>query len=521
MEHAALERSRQLISPRKARISNGVNRRQFLNLAAASAAAALLPSAGCKSQTRVAASSKSRKIGTSLGMAQPNIIFIMVDDLGPEWLSCCGGEEMKTPNLDRLAEGGMLFNNAYSMAQCTPTRATLLTGQYPFRHGWVNHWDVPRWGAGCHFDPGHNITFARILKTAGYATAAAGKWQINDFRVQPDAMQQHGFDEHCMWTGYETNNPPSAKRYWDPYIHTKAGSRTYKGKFGTDVFADFLIDFMKRHKDGPMMLYFPMCLTHGPLTNTPLDPDAQGNIERHKAMVRYTDHAVGRLVKALDELNIRNNTIIFFTTDNGTAKSIRARMNGRLVRGGKATIGEPGVRAPFIVNCPGLVPAGVRTDALTDFTDIFPTFAELAGAGIPADVILDGRSIAKLLLGKADDSPRDWIMAMGFGAAKLADGRVVGAKECADRVVRNKRYKLWLLDGKPAKLFDLPADPAETNNLIDSKAPNVIAARKKLEAVARSFPKKDGAPKYDPTPPQPWDVKPERFKKKKIKKPGK
>jgi len=488
-----------------------LNRRQFLNLTAASAAAVLLPSAGCQRQT----------LRRTKSVRQPNIIFIMVDDLGPEWLSCYGGQELKTPNLDKLAEGGMQFSNAYSMAQCTPTRATLLTGQYPFRHGWVNHWDVPRWGAGCHFDPKHNITFARILKTAGYATAAAGKWQINDFRVQPDVMQQHGFDEHCMWTGYETQNPPSAKRYWDPYIHTKAGSQTYKGKFGTDVFVDFLIDFMKRHKASPMMLYFPMCLTHGPLTNTPLDPDAQGNIERHKAMVRYTNQAVGRLVKALDELNIRNNTIIFFTTDNGTAKKISARMNGRLVRGGKATIGEPGVRAPFIVNCPGLVPAGVRTDALTDFTDMLPTFAELAGARIPRDIILDGRSIAKLILGKADDSPRDWIMAMGFGAAKLADGRVVGAKECADRVVRNKRYKLWLLDGKPAKLFELPADPAETNNLIDSKVPNVIAARKKLEAVARSFPKKDGTPKYDPTPPQPWDKKPNLSKKKKLKKPGK
>ena len=495
----------------KTRVDN-LNRRQFLNLVAGGTAAALIPSTGCKSQPRVAASKPK-----ALGMAQPNILFIMVDDLGPEWLSCYGGEEMKTPNIDNLAEGGMQFSNAYSMAQCTPTRATLLTGQYPFRHGWVNHWDVPRWGAGCHFDPKHNITFARVLKNAGYVTAAAGKWQINDFRVQPDAMQQHGFDEHCMWTGYESQNPPSANRYWDPYINTKKGSRTYKGKFGTDVFVDFLIDFMKRNKSKPMMLYFPMCLTHGPLTNTPLDPDAKDKIERHKAMVRYTDHAVGRLVKALDELNIYENTIIFFTTDNGSAGGISARMNSRLVKGGKATIGEPGVRVPFIVNCPGLVSAGVRTDALTDFTDMFPTFAELAAAKIPTDVVIDGRSIAKLILGKADDSTRDWIMAMGFGPAKLADGRVVPVKQFADRVVRDKRYKLWLLDGKPAKLFDLIADPAETNNLLESSDPAVSAARKKLEAVTRSFPKKDAAPKYDPTPPRPWDKKPNPSKKKKPK----
>ena len=126
---------------------------------------------------------------SAAAVERPNIIFIMVDDLGPEWIGCYGGRELKTPHIDALAAGGMRFTNAYSMPQCTPTRATLLTGQYPFRHGWCNHWDVPRWGAGCHFDPRHNLTFARVLKPAGYKTAIAGKWQINNLRRQPDALQ--------------------------------------------------------------------------------------------------------------------------------------------------------------------------------------------------------------------------------------------------------------------------------------------------------------------------------------------
>ena len=100
---------------------------------------------------------------------KPNIIFIMVDDLGPEWISCYGARDIRTQNIDRLAEQGMRFTNAYSMPKCTPTRATLLTGQYPFRHGWIGHWDVPRWGAGCHFDWKHNISFAQVMKQAGYA----------------------------------------------------------------------------------------------------------------------------------------------------------------------------------------------------------------------------------------------------------------------------------------------------------------------------------------------------------------
>ena len=212
---------------------------------------------------------------------KPNILFIMLDDLGKEWVSCYGAEDIKTPNVDKLAATGIQFSNAYSMPQCTPTRATLMTGQYPFRHGWVNHWDVPRWGGGCHFDPERNASIARVMKSAGYATAIAGKWQVNDFRVQPEVLVQLGFDDYCMWTGFEGDNPPSAERYWDPYIYTKGGSRTYQGQFGEDIFSDFLIDFMKKHKNDPMFLYYPMCLPHGPFTSTPSEPDV---VEKYDAI---------------------------------------------------------------------------------------------------------------------------------------------------------------------------------------------------------------------------------------------
>ena len=160
---------------------------------------------------------------------KPNILLILADDLGKEWIGSYGAEDIKTPCLDQLAQTGLQFDNFYSTPQCTPSRVCLFTGQYPFHNGWVNHWDVPRWGGGAHFDWNENPSIARLMQTAGYKTVAAGKWQVNDFRVQPEAMIFHGFDNYCMWTGYEAGNPASARRYWNPSIHTKTGSKTYDG----------------------------------------------------------------------------------------------------------------------------------------------------------------------------------------------------------------------------------------------------------------------------------------------------
>jgi arylsulfatase A-like enzyme len=465
-----------------------LNRRNFIKLVGLGVSAGALPNLA-----RGAAASKNS--------GKPNILFVMVDDLGKEWIKCCGADGIETPNIDALAAGGMRFTNAYSMPQCTPTRTTLLTGQYPCRTGWVNHWDVPRWGVG-YFDWKHYTTFARVLRDAGYSTAAAGKWQINDFRLVPDAMDKHGFDQWCMWTGYETGMKASGKRYADAYINTREGSKAYTGKFGPDVYTDFLIEFMKTHKDKPMMLYFPMALTHGPLTNTPDEPKASN---KHKAMVRYTDKLVGRLVKAIDDLKIRERTIVIFTTDNGSGGGQSGVLNGRKVRGGKGKESEAGCCEPFIVNCPGMVPKGV-TDALTDFTDMLPTFAELGGVKLPGKFPVDGKSIAKVMLGKAKDSSRQWIMALGHGAAKLDKDGVRGQVDFATRVIRDKQFKVWVDKNRSIiRLHDLKADPFEEKNLLDSTNDAHKASIKKFQTVLDALPEKDARPKYDPRKANSWD----------------
>lgn len=441
-------------------------------------------------------------------IVRPNILLILVDDLGKEWIGAYGADGIQTPHIDALARTGMKFENAYSMAQCTPSRIAMLTGQYPYRNGWINHWDVPRWGVA-YFDWERYTTFARILRDGGYATAAAGKWQVNDFRLEPRAMERHGFDEWSMWTGYETGNPPSAERYQDPYIHTTDGSRTYDGRFGPDVFTEFLIDFMVRHRNEPMLLFYPMVLTHGPLVPTPDEPDVVGKRARHEAMVRYTDSLVGRLVSALEELGLRERTIVIFTTDNGSSRAITGSRGGVAVPGAKAMTNEAGLAQPFIVNGPGRVPEGVVSRALTDFTDVLPTLAELAGVPVPTEHPVDGVSLAPVIVGRSETSPREWILGMGHGPAVLTGKGVRPRCPFTPRVIRDERYKAWVdSQRRIVRLHDLEADPWERRNLLESQAPPAVLGF--FNRIVEGWPRTDAWPRYRPRNPNPWDEAPTR-----------
>lgn len=437
---------------------------------------------------------------------KPNILFILLDDLGKEWISAYGAEEIKTPNIDEMAKTGMQFSNFYSMPQCTPTRMCFMTGQYPFRSGWVNHWDVPRWGAGCHYDWTKNPSVARVMRNGGYKTAVTGKWQVNDFRVQPEAMVHHGFDEYCMWTGYEAGNPPSGKRYWDPYIHTKEGSKTHEGKFGEDIFSDFLIDFMKKNSAEPMFMYYAMCLPHGPFVTTPLEPDVNSNIDKHKAMVRYVDFILGKLLKSLEEMGLREKTLVILTTDNGSGGNIIGKRDGRMVRGGKAKTTENGINGPFIANWPGTIQAGQLNSTLCDVSDLLPTFADLGGAKLPTEHQFDGVSFADVLRGESNQGPRRWIMAMGGqNNAKRTEKGVENMWYYRDRVIRDERFKLWVSpEKKPVKLVDLSQDFYETENLINNPEYDNIV--KKLFAAVEDNLPKDNDPIYVPLKEQSWDI---------------
>lgn len=442
----------------------------------------------------------------------PNFIFIMVDDLGKEWFPSYGATEIKTPNIDQLVSKSIKFNNVYSMPQCTPSRVALMTGQYPYTNGWVNHYDVPRWGHGVNFDADKNPSFAKALQQNGYKTCVAGKWQINDFRIEPNVMKKAGFDEFCMWTGYESGNKPSDKRYWDPYIYTKSGSKTYKGAFGPDIFSDYIIDFMSENKDNPFCVYYPMVLTHSPFVPTPHEPNVTTKYEKHRAMVRYTDFIIEKITKSLVDLDIMDNTYLIFTTDNGTSPSIIGKRDSVYVRGGKAFLTENGINSPFIVSTPDK--KHFETDALVDFTDVLPTLLDLAGIENDSGFRQDGHSFAKVLKGEEQKSERGWILSMGGLPARINEkGYMENSHGFRDRVLRTETHKVYVDSLQHIhQLYDMKNDPYELTNLIEEENLQEVVAYFK-EVLEQEIPAKDNNASYTKTKGLLTDVNPEFLNK--------
>jgi arylsulfatase A-like enzyme len=244
---------------------------------------------------------------------------------------------------------------------------------------------------------------------------------------------------------------------------------------------------------------------------TPAQPDIGDDEDaRYRAMVEYGDHAVGQLTALIDELGLRDDTIIIVTGDNGSPKARQATMNGRTVKGGKSETSENGIAVPFVVRWPARIAGGQSTDTLVDFTDMLPTFAGLAGAELPSKHVIDGQSLAPYLRGETDDGPRTWIMSMGGkNQAAVSDAGIENQYVFRDRVIRDGRFKLYIAatpERTPEKLIDLIADPDEAVDLLGSNDPDVSEALARLLEVAASFPERDNDPRYMHRAANDWDV---------------
>jgi arylsulfatase A len=380
--------------------------------------------------------------GSAADARRPNIILIMADDLGYECIGANGCESYQTPHLDKLAAGGMRFENCFVQPLCTPTRVQLMTGMYNVRN-YIQFGLLDR----------DATTFAHPFKQAGYATAVVGKWQLGRGKKLP---QRFGFDEALLWQ--HTRRPP---RYANPGLELNGVGRDFtNGEYGPKLINDFALDFITRHKDTPFFLYYPMMLTHNPYPPTPdspawdptADSDKVGDDPKHFAdMVVYMDKMIGRLVAKLDELGIRDNTLILFLGDNGTGRAITTKFRGQSYPGGKGGTNTRGMHVPLIANWPGRVPAGRVSDDLIDSTDFFPTICDAAGVEVPTSLTIDGRSFWPQLQGQSGE-PREWLYTW---YAKN------GGPRAKFEFARSKNLKLY----RDGRVFDLRSDPFEEHAL--------------------------------------------------------
>ena len=390
----------------------------------------------------------------------PNIVLIMADDMGYECLGANGGADYKTPFLDSLAGDGMRFEHAHSQPICTPSRVKIMTGVSNLRN-------YIRFGL---LDP-RATTFGNLIEKAGYKTCIAGKWQLQGGFEGPNKF---GFDEYCLW---QLTRRPC--RYPNPGVEVNGKQIDYSnGEYGPEVVSDYLCDFMDRNKEGPFLAYYPMILPHWPFQPTPESkdwdpaetkewPKGKWNKPHFQDMVAYVDKMVKKVVTKLNDLGIRENTLVIFTCDNGTYVGITSKMiDGTIIKGGKGSMPDAGNRVPFIANWPGTIKPGQVKQDVIDFSDLLPTLCDAAGAKIPANLKIDGRSFLPLLRGDKYAS-REWIY--------MWYARNGGPK--GQEFTRDQRYKLY----RTGKFYDVSKDPLEHNPLPeDARKGSARAAHEKL-----------------------------------------
>ncbi|MBS12088.1 MAG: Cerebroside-sulfatase [Gemmatimonadetes bacterium] len=401
---------------------------------------------------------------------KPNIILIFCDDLGYGDLTCYGSEHNRTSRLDQMADEGIRFNDFYVPAPlCTPSRAGLMTGCYPKRvgldYGYRNGTLFPGDPLGLNPD---EITLPRLLKDAGYATKMVGKWHLGD---QPEFLpEQHGFDSYfgIPFSNDMLPDHPRQDVYRFPHLPLLRGDRVVETDPNqaslTENYLRECVSFIQENKDGPFFLYFAHMYVHVPIY-APLTFLQQSQNGPYGAAVEHIDHTTGVILDTLSRLGIDENTLVIFTSDNGS-NGRQGGSNGPL-RGAKGSTWEGGMREPCIARWPGRIPAGRVSSEVATTMDFLPTFSRLAGVEPPTDRNLDGHDIADILLG-------------GEGAVSPYEAFYYYRRNHLN-AVRSADWKLHLDDNL---LYDLSSDIGEEQNLY-SDQPNVVARLNGLADACR------------------------------------
>jgi len=435
-----------------------LNRREFLNLAAGGAAAVVIPSSGCQSEFASAGSAAKKR---------PNIIFIMVDDLGWADLGCYGSKAISTPNIDRMASEGIRFTDAYSGCMvCAPARSVLMTGFH------TGHTSVRSNTGGVPLEDS-DITVAEVLKQAGYRCGGFGKWGLGDVRTS-GVPEKQGFD---VFFGYY--HQIHAHDYWTDYLWRNSEKIDMTGEKGSaERYTHYRIfeqtmDFIRQNKDRPFFCYAPWTPPHGkfqipedePVWAMYKDKEWPKDAKVAAAMDTMVDRHVGELLGLLKELGIDERTVVFFCSDNGAAFRFEGVLDSSgPLRGRKRDMYEGGIRVPMIVRWPGKIRAGQVSEHVWYFADVMPTLAELAGAGKYVPSGIDGISVVPALLGRAEEQKKheylywEWHLYDWSKRENVPNGLMQAVRMGKWKAVRHRSDEAF-------ELYDLEKDVGEENNL--------------------------------------------------------
>lgn len=433
----------------------------------------------------------------------PNIIVVLIDDMGAMDLGCQGSLYFKTPNIDRLASRGVRFTQGYAAcAVCSPTRAAILTGQYPSRLG-ITDWirgdyvkdrrpaelvELPGYTgephqrlacpANVHQLPHEAVTLAERLQSRGYATGYIGKWHLGDEGFLPT---EQGFD--INYGGYGYGQPPS---YFDPYSTRKLprGIPTLvprsRGEYLTDREAAEAVRFIEQNKDQPFYLHLAHHAVHTPIQAKPeligpyRQPDQSEQNAAYAAMVQSVDEAMGRVLQTLEALDLTHRTVIVFTSDNGGLDQDGQPTDNAPLRSGKGFPYEGGLRVPFILSWPGVTEAGTTSAVPVISMDVFATALDAAGLSSDGPA-LDGVSLARLLHRPPESRTLYWY----FPHYRYND---VGPYA----VVREGNAKLiHYFDTEKTELYNLADDPREQHDVSSEQADKVRELSAKLKTWMR------------------------------------
>jgi arylsulfatase A len=411
----------------------------------------------CTSQAKISGSAAGTTVATTVGTTateQPNVILIFADDIGVETVGAYGSEYL-TPQLDAMASQGVRFDNAHATPICTPSRVRLLTGKQSYR----NYIDFEV------LDPKETV-ISEILKTNGYKTLVAGKWQLfGTETIEGTSPEGAGFDEYLVWN---MENSTKGSRYWQPKLIDNGVAKTYaKSEFGPNIVNRRILDFIDKNQNEPFFIYYPMMLAHNPWVTTPVSLDAKTKKEKFDGMMRYLDKMVGNVLDKVEETGLSKNTLILFIGDNGTNRAITSLRHGKPVKGAKGNTINTGTNVPFLVQWKGQLSQGKVMDGLVEILDVLPSITEAANIQKPAN--LEGNSLLPYMRGESE-SVRDWIY-IHYNPRPT----VTAARRA--QFVFNKKWKLY----RDGRFYNMRIDPLEKSPL------NTSTAKLNLESAFEAY----------------------------------